>query len=118
MSAPSPRKDSAAPVAPGETLPLLTHTEAETWLANRLLQHGCDIYVGGPYATYADRLGACIVRNRMQCVVVGRNPATRKPESYRQLFERIAGKKLPKTVDDVLRGTQTNVTSQPLDITP
>lgn len=78
---------------------LLTHVEGETWLANRLLQHGCDIYAGGPYATYVDRLGACIVRNRLQSVIVGRSPAG-KPESYAQLFERIAGKALPKKIDD------------------
>lgn len=77
---------------------LFTHLEAETWLADRLLQHGCDLYAGGPYATYVDRLGACIVRNGVQCVVVGRKPAG-KPENYAQLFERIAGKPLPKKVD-------------------
>lgn len=75
---------------------LLSPVEGETWLANRLLEHSCDIYVGGPYATYAERLGAAIVRNGVQCVIVGRNPATGKPESYAQLFERIAGKALPK----------------------
>lgn len=78
---------------------LLAHVEGETWLANRLRQHGCDIYAGGPYATYADRLGACIVRNRVQTVIVGRSPAG-KPESYAQLFERIAGKPLPKKLTE------------------
>lgn len=87
---------------------LFTHLEAEAWLADCLKAHGCDIYVGGPYATYADRLGACIVRNRLQTVIVGRNRATRKPESYAQLFERICGKALPKKVDDVPRGPKSN----------
>jgi hypothetical protein len=77
---------------------LLTHLEAETWLAERLKEHNCDIYAGGPYATYADRLGAAIVRNGLACVVVGRTPE-RKPETYAQLFQRIAGKALPKAVD-------------------
>jgi hypothetical protein len=75
---------------------LLTPIEAETWLANRLLDHNCDIYAGGPYATFAERLGAAIVRGGLQWVVVGRNPATKKPETYGQLLERIAGKKLPQ----------------------
>lgn len=77
---------------------LLTPLDAETWLASRLAQHGCDIYNSAePYATYADRLGACIVRNGMQCVIVGRKDG--KPESYAKCFERIAGKPLPKAVD-------------------
>lgn len=87
---------------PGQTLPLLVNVEAETWLANRLLQHGCDLYAGGPYASYADRLGAAIVRNGVQCVIVGRREG--KPENYRQYFERVCSKALPKTAD-VPRGT-------------
>lgn len=79
---------------------LLSHLEGEAFLAERLKDHGCDIYVGGPYATYADRLGAAIVRNGRQTVIVGRNPDTRKPETYAQLFQRIAGKPLPTKVDD------------------
>jgi hypothetical protein len=81
--------------APKSAPDLFTHLEAETWLAERLKAHGCDIYAGGPYAAYADRLGACIVRNGLACVIVGRNPDG-KPESYAQLFQRIAGKALPK----------------------
>lgn len=87
--------------APNSTPDLFTHLEAEAWLAERLRQHGCDIYASAePYAIYADRLGACIVRNRLQSVIVGRNPATSKPESYAQLFERIAGKALPKKLPE------------------
>lgn len=76
----------------GESLPLLVHVEAESWLANRLKDHGCDIYNGGPYEHYADRLAACIVRNGMACVIIGRKDG--KPESYAACFERIFGRPL------------------------
>jgi hypothetical protein len=82
-----------------QTPDLLTELEAETWLAERLKAHGCDIYAGGPYASYADRLGAAIVRNGLACVIVGRGKDG-KPESYAQLFQRIAGKALPKKITD------------------
>lgn len=81
-----------------QTPDLLSGVEGETWLANRLIQHGIDIYAGDSYPTFADRLGAAIVRNGVQCVIVGRNPDG-KPESYAQCFQRIAGKPLPKKVD-------------------
>jgi hypothetical protein len=77
----------------GQSLPLLVHVEAEAWLANRLADHGCDIYASAePYAAYADRLGACIVRNGLSCVIVGRKDG--KPESYAACFERIFGRPL------------------------
>jgi hypothetical protein len=88
----------------GNTTPSgLTHLEAEDFLAERLKQHGCDPYDGGPYATYADRLGACIVRNRMQCVIVGRREG--KPESYAACFERLCGR--PLTKPEARRSTST-----------
>jgi hypothetical protein len=97
----------------GETSPLLVNLDGETWLANRLLQHGIDIYAGGPYASYADRLGAAIIRNGIQCVIVGRKDGS--PESYAKCFERIAGKPLePKPTKQktrVPRGTNTTVES-------
>lgn len=76
---------------------LLVHVEAEAWLAERLKDHGCDIYAGEGYATYLDRLGACIVRNGLTHAIVGRKDG--KPESYAVCFARIAGKPLPKKVD-------------------
>ncbi len=95
----------------------LTAADAEQWLAERLKDHGIDIYVGDAYPTYADRLGAAIVRNGIQCVIVGRNP-DRKPESYASFFERIVGKRLPKKVDDAPRGTVPNTTQATSQVTP
>lgn len=89
---------------PAETLPLLSGVEAEEWLGERLKHHGYDIYAGGTYATYADRLRACIVRNRCECVIVGRN-ADGRPENYRDCWERLYGRKLTD-VPRVSRNTQ------------
>jgi len=101
MSENSERKGSKpavqdAETVTGETLPLLVNIEAETWLANRLLDHGIDIYLDGAFPTYLDRLGAAIVANGIQRVIVGRKDG--KPEMYSTCFERIAGKPLPKAV--------------------
>ncbi len=85
---------SAGLVKLGESYPLLANLESEAELGERLKQHGCDIYAGGPYATYADRLGAAIVREGMQGVIVGRGPDG-KPEAYAQAYRRLCGKALP-----------------------
>lgn len=79
----------------GESLDLLVQVESEDWLEERLKAHGCDIYAGGPYATRADRIAGCIIRNGMQGVLVGRGPDD-KPEKYAQCYERLHGKALPK----------------------
>lgn len=71
--------------------------ESEDDLAERLKAHGHDPYAGGPYETYADRLGACIVRNGVSCVLVGRGPDG-KPENYAQAYERLYGRALPQPV--------------------
>lgn len=86
-----------------QTADSVTAADAELWLAERLKQHGCDIYAGGPYDTYADRLAAAIVRNGMQCVIVGRKDG--KPENYASCFERIAGKALPKKLTEAAHAT-------------
>lgn len=83
---------SAATPRVGQSLPLLVHVEAETWLADRLQQHGCDIYAGGPYEHHSDRLAAAITTNGMASVIVGRKDG--KPETYAACFERICGRPL------------------------
>lgn len=72
----------------GETPDLLTPIESETWLANRLLDHGCDLYAGS-HVTYGERIRQTILTNGMGCVVVGRRDG--KPENYAQVFERMYG---------------------------
>ena len=95
MRTSSSQSQQALRIHPGENLDLLACVESEDYLAERLKQHGCDIYAGGPYATYRDRLGACILRNSMQAVIVGRAP-NGKPETYADCYQRIYGKALPK----------------------
>lgn len=67
---------------------LFTHLEGETWLAERLKAHGCDLYAGGPFEHYRDRLRATILANGVQRVILGRNKAGML-EDYAQAFERL-----------------------------
>jgi hypothetical protein len=73
-----------------EQRPLLSHLEAEDYLADRLKAHGCDLYAAGPCAHYRDRIRATILANGMQTVLLGRNQAG-KLETYRDCFQRIYG---------------------------
>jgi len=68
---------------------LLAPVDAETWLLNRLVQHGIDVYVDGPFECLRDRLAHALVAYRYGPVVVGRHEG--KPETYEQLFERMYG---------------------------
>lgn len=68
--------------------------DPESWLLQRLQQHGVDVYAPpGPFDCLRDRLAQAIVDNQFGTVVVGRHDG--KPERYEQLFERIYGTKLP-----------------------
>lgn len=71
---------------------LFTAIDAESWLTQRLKDHGCDPYSGGPNPEYRDRLRAAILDNGMQRVIVGRHAG--KPENYAQSFERLYGEPL------------------------
>lgn len=63
--------------------------DPELWLAERLQQHGIDIYAGGNFQTLRDRLEHAIITNRFGPIVAGRHQG--KPENYSQLFERMYG---------------------------
>jgi hypothetical protein len=92
-------------VATESTQDLFTHLEAETWLAERLKQHGCDLYAGGPFEHFRDRLRATILANRMQAVLLGRNK-TGALENYAQAFERLYGEPLvPRGTNNTKRQT-------------
>jgi hypothetical protein len=106
MSARSGRvgKGSSAPERPGrpqykpevdrgESYPLLAQVNAESWLGQRLLEHGCDVYRYGPETdSYRERLRQTILDNGMGAVIVGRHDG--KPETYAQTFERLYGEPL------------------------
>ena len=69
----------------------MTDQDPETWMAQRLQSHGVDIYDGGEFVTFRDRLAHAIVTNRFGLVVAGRHNG--RPENYDQLFERMYGLK-------------------------
>lgn len=112
---PNPKPEDAGRQSRARDVPditdLFAQVDAEAWLAELLKAHGCDIYVGGPYETYADRLGACIVRNGMQMVVVGRREG--RPETYRDCWERLYGRKLSDVPRETLdtKSSRYNVTT-------
>lgn len=106
-------KDSPAP-NPGETLPLLFNLEAESFLLERLKDHGIDVYADGPvFAHFRDRLRKVITDNRIGPVIVGRREG--RPESYQQAFERLYGEplkaKASKHKSPVPPGTNTTLES-------
>lgn len=86
-------KASAGKGGEGLQADLLTGLDAETWLLNRLKNHGVDVYAHGPvFDSLRERVATAIVENRFGLVVVGRHNG--KPETYEALFERLFGLKL------------------------
>jgi hypothetical protein len=74
---------------------LFSFVEAEDWLAERIKQHGCDLYLNGEFPTMRDRIRAAILANGIQVVITGRHDG--KPENYAQTFERLYGEPLEAT---------------------
>lgn len=62
--------------------------EAERELVRRLVQHG--VRVGEPGTlTRPQIIRQAILDHHLDCAIVGRNPTTRKPETYAQCYERL-----------------------------
>lgn len=86
---------------------LLRPYEAETFLLNRLQDHGIDVYSGGDFESLRQRIATVLTENRYGLVVVGRHNG--KPENYEQLYERVYAvkpkdaAKLPKPKKDCAR---------------
>lgn len=71
--------------------------DAEIYLAKRLLQHGVDIFAGATDAqSRKELIRAAIIEHELDSTLVGRNPKTRKVETYAQVFERLYGEPLMK----------------------
>lgn len=69
--------------------------DGETFMVKRLGQHGVRVFDG--VTDTASRMAlvrAAIIGGAKDCAIVGRNPATHKPETYAQLFERVYGEPL------------------------
>ena len=77
-------------------------TELE--LGERLLEHGCDLYLAGNFPTYRDRLRAAILANGVELTVIGRRPDG-KVENYQQCFERLYGEPLSPKKSRTAKGT-------------
>jgi hypothetical protein len=73
---------------------------AEAWLVKRLGEHGAKVFDGDTTPEIRrQRIREVIIEQQLPSVVIGRSAG--RPETYRQVFERIYGIKL----DDVPRGT-------------
>lgn len=68
---------------------MIPNADHEAWLAKRLEQHGALMGLT-TVETRREILRAAISRVG-PCNVVGRNPKTRKPETYAECFARIYG---------------------------
>ena len=76
---------------------MATH-EAEAWLAEKLKQHGVDIYYdAGEFPSFRERLRAAILRYQVAHVIVGRHAG--RTETYLHTFERLYGVPLIPTAD-------------------
>lgn len=74
---------------------LLAPVDSETWLLNRLKQHGIDVY-DGEFDCLRDRVAWAIVSYGYGPIVAGRHNG--KPETYEQLIERMYAAKLKDIV--------------------
>jgi hypothetical protein len=84
--------------APKEAQPdlLAAPLDAETWLLERLKQHGIDVYAStGQFDSLPDRLAHVIAQSGFGPIVAGRHHG--KPETYAQFVLRAFGIKLSKT---------------------
>lgn len=83
----------AAPPAPAQTV------DPETWLAEKLKACGVDIYAGGTFGRFRERLRWAISNSPgIADRIIGRRAGN--PETFRDCFERLYGEAL-----DVPRGT-------------
>lgn len=73
-------------------------TQAESYIVKRLRDHGAHIYPVSDAFPIKERIRRAILDCKLDGVIVGRNSATKKCETYRQLFERLYGE--PLTLKD------------------
>lgn len=69
--------------------------DAEEFFVKRLTDHRREIHAGvTDPATRKQRIREAILAGGLDCTIIGRNPATKKPETYSQCYERIYGEPL------------------------
>jgi len=81
-------------------------SDAETWFAKRLTEHGVTILSGAPdRATRMERFRGAILGCYLEAVIVG-GKAAGKPETYQQIFERLYGEPLRQPQKLNTQGTE------------
>lgn len=75
----------------------------ELWLSQRLREHGVPMVTAGvtDAAMRRERVRKGILDHGLTAVIVGRNPKTKKTETYEQLFSRVYGMSLNERRDAV-----------------
>ena len=63
-------------------------TIAENYIVKRLKDHGAFIYPVSDQFPLKERIRRAILDTKLDAVIVGRNSATKKCETYEQLFQR------------------------------
>lgn len=69
---------------------LFAKLDIELWFSRRLEQHGvCTIFAGVTTPEERrERIRELILVRGCDMTIIGRNPGTRRPETYREAFER------------------------------
>lgn len=69
-------------------------TIAEEYILRRLREHGIFVYPTSAQFPTRERIRRAILDNGIDCIIIGRNSATKKTETYAQCFERLYGEPL------------------------
>lgn len=64
-------------------------TQAEGYFVKRLKEHGAFIYPVSDQFPLKERIRRAIIDTNLDATIIGRNSATKKCETYLQLFERL-----------------------------
>jgi hypothetical protein len=64
-------------------------TQAESYIVKRLREHGAFIYPVSVYFPLKERIRRAILDTKLDAIIIGRNSATKKCESYSECFERL-----------------------------
>jgi hypothetical protein len=78
------------------TLDFPVTTQAESYIVKRLREHGAFIYPVSDAFPIKERIRQAIIDRKLEPVIIGRNSATKKCESYSACFERLYGEPLTK----------------------
>jgi hypothetical protein len=66
-----------------------SRSDAENYFAKRLKDHGAYVYPASEQFPMVERIRRAILDAKLTSTIIGRNSATKKPETYAQCFERL-----------------------------